>query len=141
MEHTPGRAKPIVTILPELQPYLAETLEQASEGSRYVITRYLGTGTNLRAQLRKITKRTGLEPWPKRFPNLRSTRATELVDFGLPEHAVNKWIGHTKEVADKHYRQVTDEHFVASLELPRRDTPGDSASAGKAVQDDVIDLP
>src|SRR5262249_43277100 len=49
-------------------------------------------------------------PWPKLFHNLRATRQTELAET-WPEHVVCAWIGNSRDVARKHYLQVTDDHF------------------------------
>ena len=72
---------------------------------------------NLRTQLIRIIRRAGLEPWPKLFQNLRSTRETELAEE-YPMHVVCAWIGNTKSVAAKHYLQVTDEHFRKAAQNP-----------------------
>lgn len=53
----------------------------------------------------------GLEPWPKTFQNLRSTRETELAEQ-YPIHVVCKWIGNSAAIAATHYLQLTDEHFA-----------------------------
>ena len=59
----------------------------------------------------------GLEPWPKLFQNLRSTRPTELEE-SFPSHVVCKWMGNSRAVAAKHYLQVTDEHFSKAVQNP-----------------------
>ena len=100
----------MVPIFPELLPYLREVFEQAEPGTEYVITRYRERNCNLRTQLERIIKRAGLEPWPKLFANLRSSRETELCEK-FPVHVVCKWIGNTPRIAQQHYLQVTDEHF------------------------------
>lgn len=68
------------------------------------------SSANLLATMRKIVRRPGLTPWPKLFQNLRATRATELADQ-FPSHVATAWLGHSERIADKHYRQVTDDHF------------------------------
>lgn len=99
-----------VPIFPELLPYLLEASEQAPEGAVYVVQRCRDGKVNLRTQLERIIGRAGLEPWPKLFQNLRSTRETELMET-FPAHVVCKWIGNSEAVARRHYLQVTDEHF------------------------------
>ena len=74
------------------------------------IQNYRDTNCNLRTQLRRIIKRAGLNPWPKLFQNLRSTRQTELAEE-YPMHVVCAWIGNSQAVAMEHYLQITDEHF------------------------------
>ena len=82
-----------------------------------MITRYRDTNSNLRTQLNRIIRRAGLEPWPKLFQNLRSTRETELAEQ-FPIHVVCDWIGNSKAVALKNYLQVTDGHFEKATQNP-----------------------
>ena len=79
----------------------------------HVITRYRDATQNLRTTFRKIIERAGLQPWPKLFQNLRSTRETELSN-DFPLHVVTAWIGNSQLVAAKHYLQVTDQHFYGA---------------------------
>ena len=117
-EHHACGASRSIPIFPELRPHPDAAFELAEEGgSAYVITRYRDTNTNLRTQLMRIIERAGLEPWPKLFQNLRSTRETELAEQ-FPMHVVCSWIGNTKAVATKHYLQVTDEHFRKATQNP-----------------------
>ena len=88
--------------------------DEAEPGTEHVITRYRGSATNLRTQLHRIIRRAGLEPWPKVFQNLRSTRETELAEQ-FPMHVVCAWIGNSQPVAAKHYLQLTDEHFTRAI--------------------------
>ncbi len=61
--------------------------------------------------MERIIKRTGLKPWPRLLHNLRSTRQTELSEI-FPGHVVCAWLGNSRAVAQDHYLQVTDAHFV-----------------------------
>ncbi len=97
-------------MFPELRPFLEDAFEQALPGSDFVITRYRDVDKNLRTQLNRIIRRAGLTPWEKTFQNLRSTRETELAEQ-FPLHVVCQWIGNSQPVAQKHYLQVTNEHF------------------------------
>ena len=81
------------------------------------MTRFREAKQNLRTQLAKIIKRAGVEPWPKLFHNLRSTRETELAETH-PLHVDCAWIGNSQPIAAKHYLQVTDEHFRLAAEAP-----------------------
>ena len=58
-----------------------------------------------------------MQPWPKLFQNLRSTRETELAD-DFPMHVVCQWIGNSQPIAAKHYLQVTDDHFSKAVRNP-----------------------
>ena len=112
-EHHEGGAYRDVPLFPELRPYLEELWELATPGENRVVTRYVynGQNTNLRTQFQKIIKRAGVEPWPKLWQNLRSSRETELTE-SFPLHVVVAWIGNSAAVAQKHYLQVTDDHFA-----------------------------
>jgi len=102
-------------MFPELLPYLREAFEEAEPGTEYVITEYRQNNTNLRTQLHRITQRAGLKPWPKLFQNCRSTRETELAE-SFPLHVVTAWIGNCELVAQKHYLQISDEHFARAAQ-------------------------
>jgi len=110
-EHHAGGESRMLPLFPELLPHLREVFEEAEPGTEYVITRYRARNCNLRTQLERIIKRAGLQPWPKLFQNLRSTRETELAER-WPVHVVCAWIGNSRAVAQKHYLQVTDDHFA-----------------------------
>ncbi len=109
-EHHEGGAARWIPIFPELRPHLESVFDQAEPGTTHIITRYRDTNVNLRTRLLRIISKAGLEPWPKLFQNLRSTRETELAQ-NYPLHVVCAWIGNSQAVATKHYLQVTDEHF------------------------------
>ena len=129
-EHHEDKGSRTIPLFPELKPHLLEAFEQAEPGTRYVITRYRDGSANLRTQLQRIIRQAGLEPWPKPFQNLRSTRQTELAEC-FPMHAVCKWIGNSQPVASEHYLQVTDEHFERAI---GRDDEASAEAAHKAAQ-------
>ena len=80
-----------------------------------------------------------MQPWPKLFQNLRSTRETELAD-DFPMHVVCQWIGNSQTIAAKHYLQVTADHFSKALQkalqqpavLPRTGSQSDLALSTQA---------
>ena len=121
-----GKASREVPLFAELRCWLEEAADVylSTDGvlPEFVITRYRDTTQNLRTSLRKIIKRAGLEPWPKLFANMRATRATELAEQ-FPGHVAAAWLGHSEQIANRHYRQVTDEHFL------RAATPTQNCSA------------
>jgi len=114
-EHIEGKDSRMIPLFPELRSFLLEAFEQAEPGTEHVITHYRSGSANLRTQLHRIIRRAGLEPWPKTFQNLRSTRETELAEV-FPLHVVCKWIGNSKPVAAEHYLQLTDEHFDRAIQ-------------------------
>jgi integrase len=102
-----------VPIFPEIAKALDDSWDAAPEGAVYCVSRYRDKTANLRTQLGRILENAKVEQWPKLFVNLRSTRRTELQE-SFPDHVVNKWLGHSGKVAEKHYLQVTDEHWGAA---------------------------
>jgi integrase len=117
-----GKGSRVCPLFPEIEQALRNLLEQAEPGTEFCITRYRSTEANLRTQLHKIIRRAGLDPWPRSFQNLRATRATELIDK-FPAHVCTAWLGHSDQIARKHYRQVTEEHFTKAI---TGDTSGDT---------------
>ena len=65
-------------------------------------------------RLKKIITRAGLKPWPKLFQNMRATRQTEL-SAQFPLHVVCAWLGNSAPIAQKHYLQVTEQHFAEAI--------------------------
>jgi integrase len=131
-EHHAGGESRIVPLFPELRPYLDAAWDLADPG-KFVITRYRDKSANLRTQLLRIIKRAGLKPWPRLFHNMRASRQTELT-ARFPLHVVCEWIGNSALIADKHYLQVTDEHYADAGRLRTVECCGDSQSTGKAAQ-------
>ena len=122
-EHHKGKGVRVVPLFPELRPYLQAVLDELLEdfdpkasrlSEQPVITRYRSAKQNLRTQLCKIICRAGLTPWPKLFQNLRATRATELARQ-YPTHVATAWMGHSREIANKHYWRVTEDDFTIAL--------------------------
>lgn len=94
----------MIPLFPELRPFLQEAWEQAAPKAEFVVMRYRSIKQNLGTQFKRIIERAGLEPWPKLFQNLSSTRETELME-SFPAHVVCAWIGNSEAVARKHYLQ------------------------------------
>ncbi|MBI1311365.1 tyrosine-type recombinase/integrase [bacterium] len=143
-EHHEGRDSREIPIFPELVEPLRDAWEQSDHGnpSDYVISRHRPASVidsagnwrnaNLRTPFQKIIRKAGIEPWPKLFQNLRSTRETELAGEH-PLHIVCAWIGNTERIAAKHYLQVTDEHFAAATKSAT-DRTGREKTVRKPVQ-------
>lgn len=62
----------------------------------------------------RILERIGVEPWPRLFQNLRSSRETELANQ-FPIHVVTGWLGNSPKVAQQHYLQITEQHFAEAV--------------------------
>lgn len=143
--HHPGGASRLVPIFPELRPLLEDAHELAPIGAEYVITRYRETSVNLRTQLTRIIKRAGVPTWDKLFHNLRATRETELME-SFPAHVVCAWIGNSQAVAQRHYLQVTDEHFergasCSALRNALQNTSEPTGTDANAGSDDSAETP
>jgi integrase len=98
-----------VPIFVELRPCL-EKMRAMNPDDFWVVPKVRNPNANLRSQLERFIKRAGLKPWEKLFQNLRSTRETELYEI-YPSHVVCDWLGNSKRVADRHYNQITEDHF------------------------------
>ncbi|MDA0240237.1 MAG: phage integrase SAM-like domain-containing protein, partial [Proteobacteria bacterium] len=114
-EHHAGKGSRVIPIFSELRAELdAAFFALGDEPSEFIINRYRDPRQNLRTQFTKIIKRAGLEPWQKLFANMRASRATELADL-FPGRVCSSWMGHTEQIARKHYQQVTQEHFERAI--------------------------
>jgi integrase len=114
-----GKGSRRIPLFAELRPFLEEAFDLAESGQTHVVG---GThlakaqgpngwrNCNLRTAFQKLVKRAGLEPWPRLFHNLRSSRETELLEW-FPVHVVALWMGHDAKVSLKHYAQTTEDHF------------------------------
>jgi integrase len=118
-ERHAGRGERVIPIFPELRPHLEECFELAAPGVPWIITRYRDSAVNLRTQLVRIIRRAGLQPWPRLFHALRSSRETELAAT-FPLHVVAAWLGNTPRIALKHYLQVTTADFDRAAGLPEQ---------------------
>jgi len=147
-EHHEGHGSREIPLFPELRQYLTLAREVAGFDAEYVITRYRHPNSNLGVPFARFLRRAGVEPWPKIFQNLRSTRETELAET-YPLHVVCAWMGNSQPVAAKHYLQVTDDHFAQAAELEVRHpeaspesaaicaAQGDKSALQKAVQQEA----
>ena len=70
--------------------------------------------SNLMTMFGKIVLRAGLNPWPMPGNNMRGSLVTDLYNGKYPEigiHTIADWIGHSPEIAIKHYTRIRDEDF------------------------------
>jgi len=91
-----GKAQRTVPIFEELYPFFREAWESAPEGVDRVFSE-ITAKKSLGSFIDKTATRAGLVLWEKPFQNMRSTRATELIEI-YPAHVVNAWMGHTEAV-------------------------------------------
>lgn len=94
--------------------------------------------------LRKRTINAGLKPWPRTMDTLRTTRRNELETQGYRSTAINHWVGHSQQTADRSYSRVTTADWNQANtanpkpELAPPTTP--PATANLAVLDRLADL-
>ena len=124
----------MIPLFPELRLYFEAVRDEVNPGyevplSSPVITRYRDSNANLRTQLNRIIRKAGLEPWPKLFQNLRSTRETAGREIPHPrclrldrEHA---------GVAAKHYLQTTDDHFDRAIRKAQQPASEEGGMPGR----------
>ena len=138
--HHDGGEDRWVPIFAELRPYLDAVWHSAPAGAEFVVNRYRDPGQNLRTTLEKIVRNAGLTPWPKLFQNLRASRATELAEV-YPGHVAAAWLGHTEAIANKHYRQVTEEHFAKACSALQNPVQSGAESTGTGEKSEVVHPP
>ncbi len=127
-EHHAGGESRVIPLFPELRPHLeALFFDEERAGTERIITRYRDRNANLRTQLLRIIKGAGVKPWPKLFHNLRASRQTELT-ARFPLHVVCEWIGNSAPIADKHYLQVTDDHYDDAVTTTTPEVRGTESS-------------
>ena len=92
-------------LFPELAAVLADHLGALTlEGRQgeYVVTDRSAT-KNWRTRLKKLLRdHVGVAPWPRLFHNMRASRESELYRT-YPLDTVSRWLGHSAEIAAKHY--------------------------------------
>jgi integrase len=122
-EHHPGKGVRTVPIFGDLRPWLEEAQQLAPEGAVYLVDERFRRGSlkptgwrncNLRTTFEKIVKRAGLTPWPRLFHNMRSSCETDLMQHH-PMPTVAAWMGHSVEIATKHYCQITEADFAKAV--------------------------
>lgn len=110
-----GKSKRVIPLWPELRPLIESVIKNATAGQTRLLPILL-PGYNPHTQFVRLIERAGLQPWPKVWQNLRSTRETELLkDF--PIHVVCGWIGNTERIARRHYLQTTEADFDKAIGL------------------------
>jgi len=83
---------------------------------------------NLLRPFNKIVERAGFKPWPMPGHNLRASMETDLYDGKYPNigvHTIAEWLGHSPEVALKHYGRVKESDYEKARSNPEENTPKD----------------
>lgn len=114
-EHLPNRAWRTIPIFAELRGYLEAAWSALGDGAPdQMFPGLQASGAAITKRLTRVCRKVGIEPWPKPWVNLRSTRQTEIEElFGLK--CACDWIGNSEAVARRHYLQVTREHHARAV--------------------------
>jgi hypothetical protein len=108
-----GSVTRMTPLFPELRKALNAVWDDPAAGDVFVLPPL--SHTKLRAGLLKILAAAGITPWPRIWQNLRLTRHSELSSV-YPRHVVCDWLGNSEEVAEEHYKTVTDDQFRLASE-------------------------
>jgi integrase len=109
-EHHESGGDRLVPIFPEVRKVLNELWDELGDKPGEFVLPHIRSISNVNPQLGRIIKNAGLKAWPKRWQNLRATRATEL-EREFPSHVVTGWCGHTARIAEQHYWMTTEDDF------------------------------
>jgi hypothetical protein len=96
----------MVPLLPAIERELLVLHAEAEDGAEFLFPR-MRADSNLRQGLLRILSRAGVKPWPKLWQNLRASGATDFAR-SLPSHVAAEICGHTEQIAEEHYWQVSD---------------------------------
>ena len=127
---TQSKSRRRIPIFHELDAPLRECQAEAGPGAVYVIEKHCPRierdyAANLIPPFNKIVKSAGLKPWPMPGHNLRGSLVTDLYNGKYPNvgiHTIAKWLGHSPEVAMKHYARVREEDFEKARRNPEENT-------------------
>lgn len=113
-EHHEGKGCRPVPLFWEVLKYLEAlfieppTDETERLNVEYVIARRRIPSRNPRTTAEKLLKKAGVEIWPRLFHNLRASAETDLLQMGYPLKSVCVWLGHSPEIAARHYITSVD---------------------------------
>jgi integrase len=102
-------------IFPQTMPYIRQAFHDAPERATKVFRSFSSEHVMTPIMKKHIEAVIGKKRmWPAVLQQLRKTRRNEL-EGRFPGHVVNEWMGHTKEVAESNYLEVTPEHWQKAL--------------------------
>jgi len=127
---SPKTGPRFIPLFAEIKPYLVECREQAGDDAKFVITRFPNKNSNLRTQFGRWCEKAGVTMWVKPFQNMRSSCEIDLNQQGYPQHTVASWMGHSENVAVKHYLRTTNDEFRRAAGLLHSEAKGEAANPG-----------
>ena len=105
-----GKETRIVPIFKILEPYFLDACKTVPVGEDHLYPE-IDENTSKGSWVARLFRKAGVIHFPKPFVNMRSSCATDLSSH-FPGYRCEYWLGHSEKIADKHYRQITDDHFV-----------------------------
>lgn len=108
-EHHPGHAQRTTPITLKLMKILVAHYHATTPKPDDPLVR-IKPGRYMRTQMRKIIDKAGLEQWPKVFQALRQSCDIEW-SMIYPEFAVDLWLGHSKRISRKHYKNIVPDQL------------------------------
>lgn len=122
-EHHAGQGSRLFPLLPSIRPYLEDVYSSRDEGEyvfpRKLRDRALGPAAwancNLRTQLERIIRGSGLKPWSRLWHSMRASCQTDLIQQH-PIPVVCRWLGNSVAVAMRHYVDVSDSDFRKAID-------------------------
>ena len=103
-----------IPLFPEIREVLEVLWDEAKQNEPLLFPGKQVTGTAITNELRKACWSAGHALWPKPWQNMRATRVTELMQL-YPVNVVANWLGHSPNVALKHYAQIVKEHRAEEI--------------------------
>ena len=120
----------LVPIVPKLMRILQDAFDAADEGAELVLPL---SRNNLHRTIDCIIERAGLSEIRRPFQVMRGSCDTEWKQH-LPGYAVDRWLGHSKDVSESHYLSLPDELWArASSDAPDDSSAAAGAATGAAV--------
>ncbi len=107
-----------------LEPDVRKQLDRLPLREGRILRRW-SPDANLATNLKRVIERANVKPWPKMFVNCRASCRGDLEDR-FPSWVCDLLMGHSQEVADKHYRRLHDEYFVVQQPVRRAPLPSDT---------------
>jgi len=133
-ERYEGKDSRVIPMFEGILPLLETVYEQAEPGgSPFVIARRRGIfdqltdgrNTNLGTLFKKYILMAGETPWPKPFHAMRASLETDLLNEGkVKPHTIARWMGHSIQIALKHYARIKDDDFAIMTDGTRSVTQG-----------------
>lgn len=116
----PDKMVRYVPICPRLRPLVAARIQELEGEEDYLCP--IGTEAGIGGHARRVVLRAivaaGQKPWPDIFQTLRSSLVLELKTSGLPEFAVDAWLGHNNATSRRHYTSGVPEQLFDRVSGP-----------------------